>query len=193
MMQNKARTQAASLMGDPSELGVIYRAVRACADRSEAAPTNGSLAEAIGACSTSTPVRVLQRLAKTGAIKLESGAIERRITIVATGKQTAVSASFRTREEAKTSETAAAMRRGQEARRKAMEEARQSSLRRAEAYRLTTRNPLPIERDTRELIVPAKAVDQRPIAWSREPCIRCGTRGDLGCAHQQPYQELEPA
>jgi hypothetical protein len=29
----------------------------------------------------------------------------------------------------------------------------------------------------------------RPQAASREPCPRCATRGDVGCAHQSPYQE----
>ncbi|GEM_PF-2425078 len=32
--------------------------------------------------------------------------------------------------------------------------------------------------------------DPRPVALSREPCPRCQTRGDLGCAHQQPFQPL---
>lgn len=32
------------------------------------------------------------------------------------------------------------------------------------------------------------ALDPRPVAWSREPCFRCQVRGDLGCAHQQPFQ-----
>ena len=30
--------------------------------------------------------------------------------------------------------------------------------------------------------------DRRPVALSREPCPRCSTRGDLGCAHQQPFE-----
>lgn len=32
--------------------------------------------------------------------------------------------------------------------------------------------------------------DPRPFAFSREPCRRCQTRGDLGCAHQRPFQDL---
>lgn len=30
----------------------------------------------------------------------------------------------------------------------------------------------------------------RPVAFSREPCPRCGTRGDIGCAHQGPCAPL---
>lgn len=36
--------------------------------------------------------------------------------------------------------------------------------------------------------------DPRPIADGREPCRRCGIRGDLGCAHQRPDpQYLQPS
>lgn len=31
--------------------------------------------------------------------------------------------------------------------------------------------------------------DPRPHAASKGPCPRCAVRGDLGCAHQQPWQE----
>lgn len=34
----------------------------------------------------------------------------------------------------------------------------------------------------------AGAIDRRPAAWSREPCLRCGIRGDFGCEHQRPYE-----
>jgi hypothetical protein len=37
--------------------------------------------------------------------------------------------------------------------------------------------------------MPAVAGDPRPPAWSREPCRVCATRGDLGCAHQRPFEE----
>ena len=30
--------------------------------------------------------------------------------------------------------------------------------------------------------------DRRPPAASREPCPRCAVRGDIGCAHQAPYE-----
>ena len=63
-------------------------------------------------------------------------------------------------------------------------------MRRTEANRLTTRNPLPIARDCVELSVPALGdADTRPLAASRDPCLNCGTRGDLGCAHFAPCEQ----
>jgi hypothetical protein len=32
--------------------------------------------------------------------------------------------------------------------------------------------------------------DRRPPAWSREACPVCATRGDLGCAHRRPFEEV---
>lgn len=31
--------------------------------------------------------------------------------------------------------------------------------------------------------------DNRPEAFSRAPCTRCGARGTFGCRHQKPYRE----
>ena len=38
-------------------------------------------------------------------------------------------------------------------------------------------------------IIPPAPGDRRPPAFSREPCARCGTRGEVGCAHQAPFLE----
>lgn len=38
--------------------------------------------------------------------------------------------------------------------------------------------------------MPTVVGDTRPPAWSREPCRVCATRGDLGCAHQRPFEEV---
>jgi hypothetical protein len=38
--------------------------------------------------------------------------------------------------------------------------------------------------------MPTVVGDPRPPAWSREPCRVCATRGDLGCAHQRPFEEV---
>jgi DNA-binding MarR family transcriptional regulator len=34
------------------------------------------------------------------------------------------------------------------------------------------------------------AFDSRPPAFNREPCPHCGTRGDLGCAHFAPCEQV---
>jgi len=41
-----------------------------------------------------------------------------------------------------------------------------------------------------ELSAPVTENDTRPFANSREACVRCGIRGDLGCRHQRPYEAL---
>lgn len=41
----------------------------------------------------------------------------------------------------------------------------------------------------RPAIIPPAPGDRRPQAFSREPCPRCATRGDLGCDHQAPFLE----
>ena len=65
--------------------------------------------------------------------------------------------------------------------------------RRAEAGRLTTLNPLPIDRACPELATPSTgAHDPRPQAHGRDPCPKCEIRGDLGCAHFAPC-EAAPA
>lgn len=58
--------------------------------------------------------------------------------------------------------------------------------RRAQARRLTTRHPLPLDRPEPMPVV-AIELDPRPRALSREPCPRCAVRGDIGCAHQLPF------
>lgn len=51
----------------------------------------------------------------------------------------------------------------------------------------TATNPLAIDRPCPVRLRPAIPRDPRPIAASREPCLRCQTRGDLGCEHQAPF------
>ena len=54
-----------------------------------------------------------------------------------------------------------------------------------DARRLTTRHPIPLDRPQAAPLILVD--DRRPAAPDREPCHRCGTRGDLGCAHQAPF------
>lgn len=68
-------------------------------------------------------------------------------------------------------------------------EAVEAGDRRARAWsRDSMSDPLPVRHPTPVLSVPAQGPqDCRPIAVNREPCPRCETRGDLGCAHQRPF------
>lgn len=59
---------------------------------------------------------------------------------------------------------------------------------RREEARKITGTWLPINRPMPVLQHDARDTDTRPPALSRGPCHRCGTRGDLGCAHQQPFE-----
>jgi hypothetical protein len=72
---------------------------------------------------------------------------------------------------------------------KRMEQARLAARlgdpRRALARRLTTLEPLPLDRP-QPVPLDARPGDTRSPAVSAEPCRRCGVRGDLGCAHQSP-------
>jgi hypothetical protein len=65
-------------------------------------------------------------------------------------------------------------------------EALEAADRRAQARRLTTRHPLSLDRPQPAPVV-ALDLDRRPRAASREPCVRCAVRGDIGCAHQLPF------
>lgn len=61
--------------------------------------------------------------------------------------------------------------------------------RRCEAKR--TPSPLdhiPVRRQAPVLRFVPNGDDTRPHAESRDPCCRCGTRGELGCAHQRPWE-----
>lgn len=50
----------------------------------------------------------------------------------------------------------------------------------------TVKHPLPIGRPTPVATMPAQPDDRRPPAHGRNPCGRCGARGDLGCDHYAP-------
>ncbi len=63
----------------------------------------------------------------------------------------------------------------------------QREARYSRAMRLTTLEPLPTNRNIPPLVEPEWPQDSRPWASSREPCSKCGARGDFGCVHQRPY------
>ena len=46
---------------------------------------------------------------------------------------------------------------------------------------------LPLGRAAPVRRVPSRPqLDRRPIAPGRDPCVKCQTRGDMGCDHRQP-------
>jgi len=59
--------------------------------------------------------------------------------------------------------------------------------RRAIAMQFTVHMPLALDRPPPPVRA-AEPGDRRPLARSRNPCPRCGTRGDLGCAHFRPVE-----
>ena len=217
-MRPNTKAFAAALMGDPSPRGLIYREIRKAASTGKAAPSNSELADLAGFQSTASPARALSTLARDGAIRLETGACERRITIVATGATTKVSENFRPisrSDRARRGETIrkrAAERRDERAGeaaqpkpvavpakatshdRQLLDATREQAKRYTKSRELsaTFRNPVPIDRPTPVLRhTPPHGTDRRPIALTRDPCPRCATRGDLGCEHQQPFQPAD--
>lgn len=70
----------------------------------------------------------------------------------------------------------------------AAREALEAADRRAQALRCCTiKHPIQLDRP-RPTPVIALDLDRRPRAASREPCRRCAVRGDIGCAHQLPFE-----
>jgi hypothetical protein len=65
-----------------------------------------------------------------------------------------------------------------------------ASKRREFAWVPSNGNPLAIA-PRPVLSAPLRAVDTRPRAHGRDPCGYCSTRGDLGCAHFAPCEEVE--
>jgi hypothetical protein len=49
--------------------------------------------------------------------------------------------------------------------------------------------PLAVNRACPVARQPGTAADTRPFGTERDPCPRCGTRGDYGCAHLRPSGE----
>ncbi|AYJ87645.1 hypothetical protein D3Y57_19100 [Sphingomonas paeninsulae] len=73
----------------PAHAQTILRILTAAANAGDQCPTNGVLAEAIGALSISAPANAISLLEAIGLITVERGSCRRMVTIVATGKSTA--------------------------------------------------------------------------------------------------------
>ena len=53
-------------------------------------------------------------------------------------------------------------------------------------------NTISVDRACPVASQPGTEGDRRPFGIARDPCGRCGTRGDLGCTHQRPSGERPP-
>jgi len=74
----------------PDRRSIIFAMIENAAERGEPCPTNAVLATAIGASSMSGPVKFVNQLIEDGAIRVERSQRARVVTIVATGKTTAL-------------------------------------------------------------------------------------------------------
>lgn len=172
----------------------VYQALVSAAERGDKAPANWLLAEMVGNQSMATGARLVARLEERGLIAVERTRCSRVITIVASGKRTAPS---RTSSGPRKGASAMhAQQRRADLRRQAEQlvtDANTPAERRRDARKLsaTVHDPLPIARLCPVLAAPACPADPRPPAFSRAPCPRCGTRGELGCAHQAPFEPAE--
>lgn len=173
---------------------IVFDALADAAERGARAPTNWQLATLVGARSTATAADIVASLEASGAISVRRTRRWRVVTIIATGKSTALDDSRRPR---RTPLPASAACDRPDLRPSRRQVALRRELAKDDARRLTS---LPafapiaapsLERLAPVMAAPARPLDPRPPALSRGPCPRCGTRGELGCAHQAPFEPLQ--
>lgn len=149
-----------SSLGRQTPDDVIYNALVEAARRGRRCPTNGELAHLIGAQSASTSVTVLARLSRAGKVIVYSGNNQRVVDIPAFGIGTVgLMPGTHWRE-----------RRGQPLTTHARPSREEPT-------------PEPIERDVAAKKLTALEIEERVV--SRDPCPKCGVRGDIGCKHQR--------
>lgn len=184
----------------------VYQALVQAAQRGDKAPTNWQLAELCGCESMATGARLVANLEARGLITVERPARSSRIvTIVASGQQTAscddsrvrrrpinIASSVNQRTRLRRELGKDTARRNSMARPELVASAKAHAARHHDVRKLsaTALGAVPIDHPCPELAAPAREDDPRPPAFSREPCHRCGARGDLGCAHQAPFVPL---
>jgi len=140
---------------------IVLQALIDAAESGVRCPTNTEVAKLLGCDLNWSGGEVLRRLEMRGLISVRRFKNSRDVTIVATGARTA---------EAGTEEERALL----------AEIAVPPSLPAAVL--------IPLVRP-QAAVAPYDA-DPRPPAWSRDPCSRCAVRGDLGCAHQRPFEPI---
>jgi hypothetical protein len=130
---------------------VALALIEAAAEAGEQAPSNDAIAEAIGAASVQSAIRVVHHLAERGLITVRRFHAARQITIVRTGKATRApigqTVHWRDRPD----------------------------------YRPKPRPKVPVPHSA------GRVGDEPPLPAimppRRDPCPRCGVRGDHGCRH----------
>ncbi len=149
----------AAVLGDNRVFDALVRA----ASEGVRCPGNDELALVAGFHGSATSSASLKRLEAAGKIAVERGNCSRVVTIIATGKKTAgVVSAPHWRDRAKASTIVAEV----------SVEADRSSRRREAAKRLSVAARMSAD--------PAEGLTPRVY---REPCVRCGVRGDIGCRH----------
>lgn len=185
-----------------SKRAAILAALNTAADEGRVCPSNDELAVLVqvrGAATASDAVKALER---DGLIVVERFSAGRMVTIVATGRSTrwdgARNPHWRGRPARVFAGTEAGKQSLQQADRVLASSAGVATIedelaitaakRRVAQSLGTVKRPIPLDRPAapRADAVPG---DRRPPAWDRGPCPRCATRGDLGCAHQRPFEE----
>ncbi|MGB7407188.1 MAG: hypothetical protein WA908_01670 [Pontixanthobacter sp.] len=199
---------------DPRE-AFVYEALSEAARTGGRAPTNQHLADELDLGSPSQISAIIGSLERRKLISVERFATQRRVTIAQTGKSTAITGNpkphWRYVGVSQERHRIIDRQKREERRRKATQrqvlptpvkveiakpnplvtDAKAHADRYTDARKLaaTIKNPFdhgkPVSTDS----APACEDDPRTPALSRGPCPRCGTRGDLGCKHQKPYEE----
>lgn len=184
MNQHHLNAQAAELMADASKHGIIYRAIRAAAIDRKPCPTNKELALSIGCSSTGLASAIVSELEDDSALAIVRGARARKVTIRAIGMATWVPENMkvipRSSWALRGPKIAAANCMGN------LANDRRHKSERGAIFR--PRAVLEHGKPVAVAIAPAEHDDARPAALTREPCPKCGTRGDLGCTHFSPFK-----
>ena len=157
MGAHQTRSGATSVLAVPERVRTALRMLTAAANAGDPCPTNRELMEAIGAQTISGGANVVHFLEVAGIIRVTRFSCQRQITIVATGKSTAIVG-------------------------KPNRHWREAGVQpEREAERQTRRVRTGVEDQARTSKIDVATC---PPILDRDPCFKCGARHDLGCVHR---------